>query len=87
MNKPAASTNRLKMHYCPIHQINIPSAQILPSEYTISSKVFSERVLLSNNTICDASVLLSEEQSGTVDMATWTEEAKTIRMVYSMVAP
>ena len=66
-------------------------------------------VLLSNNSIWDmtcfirASVLLSKEQSGTVDMAnkykwasilsiyinhsTRTEESDIIRMVYSMVAP
>ena len=66
-------------------------------------------VLLYNNSIWDmscflrASVLLSKEQSGTVDIAnkyklasiltiyinhsTRTEEADTIRMFYSMVAP
>ena len=72
---------------------------------TISIKVLSESVLLSNNSIWDmscflrASVLLSKEQSGTVDMANKyklasiltiymnhamrTEEANTIRAVYS----
>ena len=66
-------------------------------------------VLLSNNSIWDmscflrASVLLSKEQSGTVDMANkyylasiftiyiihskGTAEADTIRMVYNMVTP
>ena len=66
-------------------------------------------VLLSNNSIWDmscflrSSVLLSKEQSGTVDMAnkyklasilaiyinysTRTEKADTIRMAYSIVAP
>ena len=108
MDEPAASKNRLKIVYCPLHQIEIPPAKILSSNSTISSKVLSERVLLSNNSIRDmscflrASVLLSKEQSGTVHMAnkyklasiitiyinhsTRTEEADTIRMVYSMVA-
>ena len=110
MDKPVATKNRLKIHYCPIHQIDIPHAQIVSSNSTISSKVLSERVLLSINSIRDmscflraASVLLAKEQSGTAHMAnrytltsiltiyinhsTRTEEADTIRMVYSMVAP
>ena len=49
MNKPAASKNRLKIHYWPIHQIDIQPAQIISSKSTISSKVLSERVLLSNH--------------------------------------
>ena len=63
------------IHCCPIHQIDIPPAQILSSRSTISSKALAEMVLLSNNSISDmscflrASVLLSKEQSGTVDMA------------------
>ena len=52
-----------------------PPAQIISSNSTISSKVLSERVLLSNNSILDmscflrASVLLSKDQIGTVHMA------------------
>ena len=69
------SKNRLKILYCPIHLFDIQPAQILSSNSTIFSKVLSERVLLSNNPIWDmpcflrASVLLSNEQSGTVNMA------------------
>ena len=51
MEKPAATKNRLNMHCCRIHQIDIPSAQILFSKYTISSKALAEMVLLSNNSI------------------------------------
>ena len=109
MDKPAAVKNRLNIHCCRIHQIDIPPAQILPFKSTISSKTLAEMVLLSNNSIRDmscflrASVLLSKEQSGTVDMAnkyklasiltiyinhsTRIEEADTIRMVYSLMAP
>ena len=103
-----APKNRLNIHCRRIHQIDIPPAQTLSSKST-SSKALAEMVLLSNISICDmscflrASVLLSKEQSGTVDMAnkyklasiltiyinhsTRTKEAHTIRMVYSMVAP
>ena len=78
MDKPTASKNRLKSIYCPTHQIDIPPAQILSSNSTISSKVLSERVLLPNifltfiwdmSCFLRASVLLSKEQYGTVRMA------------------
>ena len=50
MDKPAPSIFLLKIHYCPIlHQIHIPPTQILSPKSTISSKVVSERVLLSNH--------------------------------------
>ena len=49
MDKPAAPKNRLNIHCCPIHQIDIPPAQILSSKSTISSKTLSGMVLLSNN--------------------------------------
>ena len=75
MDKPAVPKNRLNIHWCPIHQIDIPPAQISSYKSTISSKALAEMVLFSNNSIWDmscflrASVLLSKEQSGTVDMA------------------
>ena len=74
MDKPAAPKNRLNIHCCPIHQIDIPHAQMLSSKSTISSKELVEMVLLSNISIwymscfLRASVLLSKEQSGTADM-------------------
>ena len=61
--------------FCPIHQIDIPPAKILSSKSVTYSKVLSERVLLSNNSIWGMScylrarVLLSKEQSVTVNMA------------------
>ena len=75
MDKPAAPKNRLNIHCCRIHQFDIPPAQILSFKSTISSKALAEMVLLSNNSFWDmscfliASILLSKEQSGTVDMA------------------
>ena len=75
MDKPTALKNRLNIQFCRLHQIDIPPAQILSSKSTISSKVLAEMVLLSSNSIWDmsyflrASVLLSKEQSGTVDIA------------------
>ena len=75
MDKPAATKNCLNINCCRIHQIDIPPAQILSSKSTISSKALAEMVLLSNNSIWDmscfpiASVLLSKEQSGAVDLA------------------
>ena len=102
MDKPAAPKNRLNIHCCRIHQI-------LSTKSTISSKTLAEMVLLPNNSISDmscflrASVLLSKEQSGTVDMAskyilasiltiyinhsTRTEWTDTISIAYSMLAP
>ena len=107
MDKPAAPKNRLNIHCCRMNQIDIPPAQILSSKSTISSKALAEMVLLSKNSIWDmfwflrASVLLSKEQSGTVDMAKKykfasiltiyiliiqrTEEVEAIRMIYSML--